>query len=106
MGGFAGGSASTSRGDKCPKQTPELTARTNRAVRRERRLGARAKPELPRKGRGMRRATPLTQHGRRFLPHAVAFLERARELAELFQVAAQPQDGHVAASQYLIRYVL
>ncbi|MEX0676689.1 MAG: LysR family transcriptional regulator [Pirellulales bacterium] len=69
-------------------------------------LEARLQVELYRKSRGMRHTTPLTQHGRQFLPHAIAFLERARELAELFDAAAQPQDVHVAASQYLIRYVL
>lgn len=69
-------------------------------------LEERLKTELYRKSQGMRRATPLTQQGRQLLPHAVGFLERARELAELFEVAAQPQDVHVAASQYLIRYVL
>jgi DNA-binding transcriptional LysR family regulator len=74
----------------------------NRLLALERRL----RVELYRKSQGMRRATPLTQHGRQFLPHAIAFLERARELAELFDAAAQPQDVHVAASGYLIRYLL
>lgn len=69
-------------------------------------LESRLKVELYRKSQGMRRATPLTQHGQRFLPHAIAFLERAVELAELFDAASQPQDVHVAASQYLIQYVL
>lgn len=69
-------------------------------------LEGRLNVELYRKSQGMRSATPLTQQGRRFLPHAIAFLDRARDLAELFEAAAQPQDVHVAASQYLIRYVL
>lgn len=62
--------------------------------------------ELYRKSRGPRRSTPLTDRGRRFLPHALAFLERARELHRTFEVEAGPQEIHVAASQYLIRYVL
>ncbi len=74
----------------------------NRLLALERRL----KVELYQKSRGMRHATPLTQRGRQFLPHAVAFLERSRELADLFDAVAQPQEVHVAASQYLIRYVL
>jgi DNA-binding transcriptional LysR family regulator len=69
-------------------------------------LEARLKVELYRKSQGMRHATPLTQQGRQFLPHAMAFLERARELAELFGAAPETQDVHVAASQYLTRYVL
>jgi DNA-binding transcriptional LysR family regulator len=69
-------------------------------------LEARLKVELYRKSQGMRRATPLTERGRQFLPHAIAFLQRARELAELFDGEARPQEVHVAASQYLIRYVL
>src|SRR5262249_45368757 len=74
----------------------------NRLLALEGRLGV----ELYRKSQGMRRATPLTQHGRRFLPHAVAFLDRARDLAALFDANAPPQEVHVAASQYLVRYVL
>lgn len=69
-------------------------------------LESRLNVELYRKSQGMRRATPLTQQGRRFLPHAVAFLERAQGLAELFEASDQLQEVHVAASQYLIRYVL
>lgn len=69
-------------------------------------LESRLKTELYRKSQGMRRATPLTQQGRRFLPHALAFLERARELSDLFGEGDQLQDVHVVASQYLIRYVL
>lgn len=69
-------------------------------------LEARLKVSLYRKSQGMRRATPLTQQGRQFLPYAIAFLDRARELTELFGAATGPRDVHVAASQYLIRYVL
>jgi DNA-binding transcriptional LysR family regulator len=69
-------------------------------------LEGRLKVELYRKSRGPRRATPLTEQGRQFLPHALAFLERARQLAEHFGGAAEPQEIHVAATQYLILYVL
>ena len=54
----------------------------------------------------MRRTTPLTAQGRRFLPHARAFLDRSRELCELFDAPQQPREVRVAASQYLIHYVL
>jgi DNA-binding transcriptional LysR family regulator len=74
----------------------------NRLLALEKRL----KVELYRKRQGMRHATPLTQSGAKFLPHAIAFLERAGELSELFEAVTQPQDIHVAASQYLVRYVL
>jgi len=69
-------------------------------------LEGRLQVELYRKSQGPRRATPLTEQGQRFLPHAIAFLDRASELADLFRVATQTQEVHVAASQYLIRYVL
>ncbi len=69
-------------------------------------LEARLNVELYRKSQGMRHSTPLTQEGKQFLPHAIAFLERARALAELFEAATGPEEVHVAASQYLIRYVL
>ncbi|NUM55936.1 MAG: LysR family transcriptional regulator [Candidatus Hydrogenedentes bacterium] len=69
-------------------------------------LEARLKVELYRKSQGIRRASPLTQQGRQFLPHAAAFLERARDLTEVFGAAEETRDVHVAASQYLIRYVL
>jgi DNA-binding transcriptional LysR family regulator len=62
--------------------------------------------ELYRKVRGIRRSSPLTEEGRRFLPHAQAFLERANQLAELVGGPAQPHEIHVAATQYLIFYVL
>jgi DNA-binding transcriptional LysR family regulator len=74
----------------------------NRLVALESRLGI----ELYRKRRGIRRSSPLTQEGSRFLPHAIAFLERARELTDLFRESAQPRDVHVVASQYLIAYAL
>jgi DNA-binding transcriptional LysR family regulator len=77
----------------------------NRLLALEQRLGV----ELYRKRRGLRRATQLTEAGRQFLPHAAAFVERARELGELFASDGsppQPREVHVAASQYLILYVL
>jgi DNA-binding transcriptional LysR family regulator len=74
----------------------------NRLIALEERLGV----ELYRKGRGARRSTPLTDRGRRFLPHALAFLERAHELYRAFEIDVGPQEIHLAASQYLIRYVL
>ena len=69
-------------------------------------LEGRLKVELYRKSRGPRRATPLTEQGRQFLPHALAFLDRARQLAEHFGGPAEPREIHVAATQYLILYVL
>src|SRR5262245_27492978 len=69
-------------------------------------LEARLQVELYRKGRGPRRGPVLTEHGRQFLPHALAFLDRARQLAEVFRGPAGPQEIHVAATQYLILYVL
>ncbi|HEY2589290.1 MAG TPA: LysR family transcriptional regulator [Tepidisphaeraceae bacterium] len=74
----------------------------NRLLALEQRLGV----ELYRKARGPRRATPLTPKGVEFLPHANNFLERARELAELFDATKAPREVHVAASQYLLTYVL
>lgn len=62
--------------------------------------------ELYRKVRGPRRLTILTDAGRRFLPHALAFLERAHELCRAFEIDTGQQEIRVAASQYLIRYVL
>ena len=50
------------------------------------------------KRRGMRRSTPLTSQGRQFLPHAQAFLQRSRELCELFQTQAEPREVRIAAS--------
>ena len=74
----------------------------NRLVALEQRLGA----QLYRKRRGVRRGTPLTEDGRRLLPHAIQFLERAGQLGELFDQAAEPREVHVVASQYLIAYLL
>jgi len=77
----------------------------NRLLALEARLGV----ELYRKRRGLRRATQLTEQGRQFLPHAAAFLDRARELGELFAgdgSQSQPREVHVVASQYLILYLL
>ena len=69
-------------------------------------LEQRLKVELYRKCRGPRRATPLTPMGQEFLPHANAFLERARDLAELFVQPRTSREIHIAASQYLLTYVL
>ncbi len=74
----------------------------NRLVALEERL----RVELYRKSRGPRRTPALTEHGRQFLPHAQAFLERAQQLGELFGNVAETNDIHVAATQYLILYVL
>ena len=73
----------------------------NRLLALERRLGV----ELYHKSRGRRRRSPLTAHGEAFLPHARAFLDRARQMGELFG-AAGPREVHVAATEYLILYVL
>src|SRR5437879_10828594 len=71
-------------------------------------LEERLKVELYHKRRGARRTQPLTDQGRLFLPHALAFLERARQLVECLQAPGHsgPQEIHVAATQYLILYVL
>ena len=74
----------------------------NRLLTLEQRLNV----ELYRKRQGVHPAAPLTQSGRKFLPHAVAFLERAAAMCDLFTPLTQPRDIHVAASQYLVRYVL
>ncbi len=55
---------------------------------------------------GPRRSAVLTDQGRRFLPHAIGFLERAQELCRTFDVEAGPREIRVASSQYLIRYLL
>src|SRR5262249_58444820 len=62
--------------------------------------------ELYRKQRGPRRSAPLTEQGLQLLPHAVAFLERGRQLGEVFGGGPEPREIHVAATQYLILYVL
>jgi DNA-binding transcriptional LysR family regulator len=74
----------------------------NRLLVLERRLGV----ELYRKARGVRRRSPLTPHGQRFLPHAVAFLERARELRDVVAADVGVREIRVAATQYLILHVL
>src|SRR4026208_233580 len=61
--------------------------------------------ELYRKSRGPRRSTPLTDQGRRFLPHALAFLERAHELCRAFELETGRHEVRVAASQHLNRHV-
>lgn len=74
----------------------------NRLLALEGRLGV----ELYRKSRGVRRVTPLTAEGQRFLPHAIAFLERAQELCQLFDEGEWTHEVNVVASHYLIAYVL
>ncbi len=74
----------------------------NRLLALEGRLGT----ALYYKRRGVRQTSPLTPAGQRLLPHATAFLERSRELAELFQAPPPMREVRVAASQYLIAYVL
>jgi DNA-binding transcriptional LysR family regulator len=74
----------------------------NRLLALERRF----RIQLYRKSRGIRRSSPLTEEGRRFLPHAQAFLERANQLMESVGGPAQAHEIHVAATQYLILYVL
>jgi DNA-binding transcriptional LysR family regulator len=74
----------------------------NRLLALERQLGV----ELYRKRRGPRQGGVLTAAGREFFPHAVAFLDRAGQLAGLFAGPAPPREIHVAATQYLIVYAL
>jgi DNA-binding transcriptional LysR family regulator len=74
----------------------------NRLLALEHRLGV----ELYRKARGPRRSNLLTEHGRRFLPHAIAFLDHARDLFEICTGVSAPHEIHVVATQYLILYVL
>ena len=74
----------------------------NRLLALEAQLGV----ELYRKIRGPRRLTVLTDAGQRFLPHALALLERAREMYQAFSVDIGRQEVRVVASQYLIRYLL
>jgi DNA-binding transcriptional LysR family regulator len=69
-------------------------------------LESRLRVSLYRKQRGPRRTNPLTEQGRQFLPHALEFLERANRLAELFADAPAQRQVHVAATQYLILYIL
>lgn len=74
----------------------------NRLLTLEQRLGV----ELYRKSRGPRRSSLLTDQGRRFLPHAIGFLERAQELCRTLDVEIGAQEIRVVSSQYLIRYLL
>ena len=74
----------------------------NRLVALEEQLGV----ELYRKVRGPRRSSPLTPQGQRFLPHALAFLDRAHELCQACDLETGAQEVRVVASQYLTRYVL
>jgi len=60
----------------------------SRLIALEERLGV----ELYRKSRGMRKTTPLTAQGKRLLPHAMAFLERAKELRDLFVAEEAGRD--------------
>jgi len=69
-------------------------------------LETRLKVELYHKRRGPRRGSPLTRSGELFLPHAVAFLDRARRLGDLFIGGEGPSEVRVAATQYLTLYVL
>ncbi len=74
----------------------------NRLIALERQLGA----ELYHKARGRRIADPLTPRGRQFLPQAMRFMEAARGLTDAFSESTGLEEIHVAASQYLILYVL
>jgi len=78
----------------------------NRLLALESRLGV----ELYRKSRGIRTASPLTARGQQFLPQAISFLGRAEELRNMFDGSANDAGGrreiYVAATQYLILYVL
>jgi DNA-binding transcriptional LysR family regulator len=69
-------------------------------------LESRLRASLYHKRRGPRRSSPLTDQGRRFLPHALAFLERADRLTELSAGVSERREVHVAATQYLILYKL
>ena len=70
-------------------------------------LESRLKVELYHKQRGPRRRSPLTREGELFLPHAIAFLDRARRLGDLFAGGDDgPSEIRVAATQYLTLYVL
>jgi DNA-binding transcriptional LysR family regulator len=69
-------------------------------------LEAQLKVSLYHKQRGPRRRSPLTQQGEQVLPHAVAFLDRARQLGAVFTGAGGTQEVHVAATQYLTLYAM
>jgi DNA-binding transcriptional LysR family regulator len=74
----------------------------NRLIALEAQLGV----ELYRKSRGPRRSAVLTPQGHRFLPHALAFLERAHELCRVCDLDTGGRDIRIVASQYLTRYVM
>ena len=74
----------------------------NRMLALEQRLGV----ELYHKSRGRRSGAPLTERGRRFLPRAIEFLRQASQLGEFFNSSNEPHEIHVAASEYLILYLL
>jgi DNA-binding transcriptional LysR family regulator len=74
----------------------------SRLLALEQRLGV----ELYRKSRGPRRSAVLTDQGRRFLPHALGFLERAQDLFRTLDVETGAREIRIASSQYLIRYLL
>src|SRR5207249_4511719 len=57
-------------------------------------LEAQLKVSLYHKQRGPRRRSPLTPQGEQVLPHAAAFLERARQLGAVFTDAGGPQEVH------------
>lgn len=73
----------------------------NRLLALENRLGV----ELYHKSRGRRIRSPLLPQGEALIPHARAFLDRARQMGELFGLAG-PREVHLAATEYLILYVL
>ena len=60
-------------------------------------LEERLRVPLYHKQRGPRRREPLTHQGRLFLPHALAFLERARQLSELFGQYDQSRSREMLA---------
>jgi DNA-binding transcriptional LysR family regulator len=62
--------------------------------------------ELYRKSRGIRTANPLTAEGHKLVPHALAFLEAARELRSAAPGLNPPVEIRIAATQYMILYVL
>ena len=62
--------------------------------------------ELCHKSRGPRVAEPLTAQGHEFLPRALHYLEPARALTERIPSSAGFEEILIAASQYLILYVL
>jgi DNA-binding transcriptional LysR family regulator len=69
-------------------------------------LEAQLRVALYHKQRGPRRRSPLTPQGERLLPHAIAFLERARNLSGLFGGPEGLSEVHVAATQYLTLYAM